>query len=149
VVWEEKRRPDVVIELLSDSTAKSDKGEKKEVYQNEMRVPDYFWYHPFTGELAGFTLDDAGVYQPLAPDEQGRLIIPSLGLALVRREGLYRGVRATWLRLETPDGQLLLHDGERAEQEKARAEQEKARADLLAAKLREMGMNPDELTSLT
>ncbi|MGH9843741.1 MAG: Uma2 family endonuclease [Blastocatellia bacterium] len=142
VVWDEKLRPDVVIELLSESTAEFDKHEKKEVYQNELRVPDYFWYDPFSGELAGFTLKD-GVYQPLDPDEQGRLIIPSLGLALVRREGTYKDLEVTWLRFETQDGQLLLHDGEmaqmemdhaflekaRAEQEKARAEQEKARAE--------------------
>jgi hypothetical protein len=33
----------------------------------------------------------------------------------------------------------------RADQEKARAEQEKARADCLAAKLKELGINPDTL----
>lgn len=47
VLWEEGKRPDVVIELLSDSTAQRDKTEKKQLYQNCLRVTEYFW-----GELA-------------------------------------------------------------------------------------------------
>ena len=39
VVWEEGRGMDVVIELLSETTASSDKNEKKLIYQNQLRVP--------------------------------------------------------------------------------------------------------------
>jgi Uma2 family endonuclease len=57
VCWEEEKTPDVVIELLSDSTAEADKGEKKLISQNRMRVPEYFWYDPFNSEdRAGFRL---------------------------------------------------------------------------------------------
>jgi len=35
---------------------------------------------------------------------------------------------------------------QRAEQERQRAEQERQRADVLAAKLRELGVDPDRLT---
>ena len=52
LVWEEGKGPDVVIELLSESTAAQDKGEKKEIYQNLLRVPEYFWFDPFSGEWA-------------------------------------------------------------------------------------------------
>ena len=34
VVWEEGKGPDVVIELLSEATAREDKGRKKLIYQN-------------------------------------------------------------------------------------------------------------------
>ena len=37
VVWEEGKGPDVVIELLSNSTAELDKTDKKQVYQNVQR----------------------------------------------------------------------------------------------------------------
>jgi len=47
VVWEEGKAPDVIIELLSESTATQDKTVKKEIYQNQMRFPEYFWYDPF------------------------------------------------------------------------------------------------------
>ncbi len=39
VVWQEGKGPDVVIELLSESTAAHDKTTKKVIYQNSLRVP--------------------------------------------------------------------------------------------------------------
>ena len=120
VVWQEGKGPDVVIELLSESTANRDRGEKKLVYQNQLRVPEYYWYDPFTGELAGFALGN-GLYEPKEPDDQGRLISRRLGLALVRWEGVYGGVGARWLRWATLDGDLLPTQQEVAEQERWQA----------------------------
>ena len=95
VVWEEEKAPDVVIELLSPSTANFDKTEKKQIYQNKMRVSEFFWYDPFDSEdFAGFSLN-SGTYQPIVFNEQGWLISQSLGLALVRWSGSYRGVMAS------------------------------------------------------
>jgi Uma2 family endonuclease len=143
VVWEEEKAPDVVIELLSASTANFDKTEKKQIYQNKMRVSEYFWYDPFNSEdFAGFYLNN-GVYQPLVFNEQGWLISQSLELALVRWSGNYRGLEAVWLRWATLEGQILLTGRELAEQERQLAERERLRADRLAAKLREMGIDPD------
>ena len=65
VVWEEGKPPDVVIELLSESTASNDKSAKKLIYQNQMRVSEYFWYDPFNpNDFAGFDLN-SGAYQPI------------------------------------------------------------------------------------
>ena len=45
VVWEEGGRyPDLIIELLSDSTALVDRTDKKSLYQNIFRTPEYFWF---------------------------------------------------------------------------------------------------------
>ena len=106
VVWQEGKGPDVVIELLSDSTTAQDKGEKKDVYQNCLRVPEYFWFDPYTAEWAGFVLRD-GRYEPIEVDAQERLISQRLGLALVRWEGTYQEESARWLRWATLDGILL------------------------------------------
>jgi Uma2 family endonuclease len=107
VVWEEGKAPNVIVELLSPSTAAKDKLVKKLTYQNQVRVPEYFWFDPFSpDDLAGFRLDQ-GVYQPLPPDRQDRLISQQLDLALVRWYGSYRGVNNIWLRWETLDGVLL------------------------------------------
>ena len=47
VVWEEDGRyPNLIIELLSDSTSKIDRTLKKELYQNRFRTPEYFWFSP-------------------------------------------------------------------------------------------------------
>ncbi|MGH9768255.1 MAG: Uma2 family endonuclease [Blastocatellia bacterium] len=137
VLWQESKPPDVVIELISESTAEFDKGEKKQIYQDRLRTPEYFWYDPFSAELAGFALRDEQ-YQPLAPDAEGRIVSRQLGLSLVKWEGEYQGVRAQWLRWATLDGQVLPTPEEVAEQESQRAER-------LAAKLRELGIDPDTL----
>ncbi len=165
VAWEEGKVPDVIVELLSETTADFDKGRKKLIYQDQARVPEYFWYDLEIGELAGFALRE-GEYQPLEPDERGRLVSEALGLALTTWEGEYRRVTTTWLRWETIDGRLAPTDSEaaeraeaRAEQERQRAEQERQRArqerqrarqeheraELFLAKLRELGVDPDSL----
>jgi Uma2 family endonuclease len=122
VVWAEGKAPDVVIELLSDTTAAVDRGEKKRVYQSHLRVPEYFWYHPFTQELAGWALR-AGAYVPIEPDDEGRLRSKALDLLLVIWEGEYAGIRAPWLRWATPEGELLPTGEERAEREHGRVAQ--------------------------
>ncbi|MGI0480351.1 Uma2 family endonuclease [Geminocystis sp. CENA526] len=123
VVWEEGKAPDVVIELLSDSTASYDKNDKKSIYQNKMRVPEYFWYDPFTpDDWAGFSLVK-GVYQPLKLDEFDRYISEQLQLALVRWQGVYRGIDTIWLRWQTLEGDLLPTDKEISEVEKQRADE--------------------------
>ena len=50
-----------------------------------------------------------------------------------------------WLRWWDGGGNLLSTGDERAEREKQRAEQEKQRADRLAERLRQMGIDPNEV----
>lgn len=117
VIWEEKKPPDIVIELLSESTASEDKNNKKKIYQNQIQVPEYYWFDPFEpSDFAGFELRH-GTYQPLPFDVQSRLISPRLGLALARRQGTYENIETTWLRWETKQGTLLTTSSERAELE--------------------------------
>lgn len=143
VVWEEDgKTPDVVIELLSESTRNTDKREKKLIYQNKLRVPEYFWYDPFDPkDWAGFALRD-GLYEKLNFDDQNRLISKRLGLAFVLWDGVYMDVKARWLRCATLEGTLLPTALEAAEQKAQQAEQ---RAAKLAEKLRVLGVNPEEI----
>jgi Uma2 family endonuclease len=121
VSWEEGKAPDVVIELLSDSTAEYDRTQKKQIYQDQMRVSEYYWFDPFRPEdLAGFVMQH-GVYQPIAPISQNRLISPALDLALVRWEGIYKKIPAVWLRWASLSGEVLPIAEEIAEQERERA----------------------------
>ncbi|MEA5546464.1 Uma2 family endonuclease [Limnoraphis robusta] len=152
VIWEEGKGPDIVIELLSESTLSRDKTEKKRIYQSQMRVPEYFWYDPFNPEdFQGFRLQGS-VYQPLEPDEQGRLISQQLDLALVKWSGSYREINTVWLRWATLEGELLPTTEEIAEQQRQRAEQQRQRAELaeqqleqLKQQLRERGIDMPEL----
>lgn len=134
VVWEQGKAPDVIIELLSRSTAAVDKGEKMQVYQDIMRVPEYFWFDPFNPEdRAGFRLTE-GSYRPIDRGEGNTLASHCLGLILVLWQGKYRDIDGTWLRWATPDGILLPTDAEAAhqsaERERERAEAQKRSAEV-------------------
>ncbi len=130
MVWEEEGRyPNVIVELLSDSTAKSDRGLKKEIYQTIFRTPEYFWFSPDTLEFQGFMLE-RGMYQPIQPNDRGNLWSEQLQLFL----GIYEGQ----LRFFSPAGELIPTPAEAAEAEHNRGEK-------LAAKLRELGVEPDQL----
>ncbi|BAZ28267.1 hypothetical protein NIES4074_06980 [Cylindrospermum sp. NIES-4074] len=136
-VWEEDGKyPNVIIEVLSDSTAATDRNLKKQIYQDTFRTPEYFWFDPNNLEFVGFVLV-AGKYQPLEPNPQGWLWSQQLELFL--------GVEQENLRFFTAGGELVPTPKEVAEQEVQRAEQEKQRAERLAAKLRELGVDPDTI----
>ena len=130
VIWEEGKGPDVVIELLSDSTEDYDLNEKKLIYQDRVRVPEYFCYDPFSFELVGFRLQ-GGKYQPIPPDQNGALFCEQLGLLLRRADSEFQGVHTTWLRLATHDGEILVSGEEKASaalQQAAAAQREAAAA---------------------
>ena len=143
VVWQEDGKyPNVIVEILSPSTADTDRVLKKQIYQDTFRTPDYFWFDPETLEFKGFQLT-GGQYQELQPNENRCLWSQQLGL--------YLGIHQSQLRFFTAAGELVPtpeetaeQEGQRAEQERQRAEQERQRADRLAQKLREMGVDPSE-----
>jgi Uma2 family endonuclease len=144
VVWaEDGKTPNVVIEVLSETTAATDRGLKKQIYQDVLKVYDYFWFDPDTLEFAGFRLTN-GRYQPIQPNEQNWLWSEQLQLFL--------GIHDNKVRYFTPEGQLVPSPTEaaiaaqqQAEQETQRANQASQRADRLAAKLRELDIDPDLL----
>ena len=139
VVWQEDGKyPNVIVELLSDSTAVVDRGLKKQIYQNTFRTPDYFWFHPVTLEFQGFHILD-GQYHDLIPTPEGWLWSQQLDM--------YLGVVERKLRFFTPDGQLVLLPEEEANQQLQQAnqqiEQERQKAARLAERLRSAGIEPD------
>ncbi len=130
VVWEEDGKyPNVIIEMLSRTTADMDRGLKKEIYQEIFRTPDYFWFDPNSLEFAGFHIVE-GQYQPISPNENGWLWSQQLELFL--------GVFENKLRFFNSGGELVLTSEEVAKNETQRA-------DKLAAKLRELGIDPEQL----
>jgi Uma2 family endonuclease len=121
VVWQEGMRfPDVIIELLSDSTREIDKGEKKTLYARVFHTAEYYLYDPFSQEFTGYHLRGAH-YEEIAPDDRGKIYSPMTGL--------YLAVREDWLRWLTAEGEPLLSPMELLEQERQRADQERQRAE--------------------
>lgn len=150
VVWEEDGRyPDLIIELLSDSTAKTDRGLKKELYQNRFRTPEYFWFSPDSLEIEGFRLV-GNQYEAIAPSPQGWLWSGVLNLYLGVDQEQLRYFTATGNRVPTPqesaavEEQRAEQEHQRAEQEHQQAEQERQRAERLVAQLRALGIEEDD-----
>jgi hypothetical protein len=143
VVWGEGGKfPQVIVEILSDSTATVDCTKKKELYQDTFRTPNYFWFDPNTLEFQGFKLE-GNQYEAIKPNAQGWLWSDQLGL--------YLGVFAGKLRYFTPTRELVPLPQEAAiaavlEKEQALVDKEQALAEKerLAAKLRALGINPDD-----
>lgn len=114
VVWEESGKyPDLIIELLLNSTAKVDRTLKKELYQNSFRTPEYFWFSPESLEFAGFRLI-GNRYQEIVPTSRGQLWSEVLDL--------YLGIDAGKLRYFASDGTLIPTPEEAAEQERLQKE---------------------------
>jgi Uma2 family endonuclease len=135
VVWQEGMRfPDVIIELLSDSTRQVDKSEKKELYARVFHTAEYYLYDPFSYDLIGYQLKGVQ-YEEMRTDTEGELFSPSTGLSLVVREGWLRWMTQEGELVPTPQEsaqraqQLAEQERQRAEQEQRRAEQERQRAD--------------------
>ncbi|GAB4295329.1 MAG: hypothetical protein Fur0025_32380 [Oscillatoriaceae cyanobacterium] len=122
VVWEEDGKyPNVIVEIISSITAATDKGLKKQIYQDTFRTPEYFCFEPFSLEFQGFRKGNGGKYQPIDPNKQGWLWSEQLEL--------YLGIVGEKLRFLTADGELVLIPSEAALQELARTEQERIRAE--------------------
>lgn len=142
VVWEEEGKyPDLIIELLSDSTANIDKNLKKDLYQERFRTPEYFWFSPENLELVGLRLIQ-GKYTEISPNKAGWIWSESLGL--------YLGIHAQKLRYFTLEGQLVptpeeaaLQAQQQSEQAQQQAYYEQQRAQQLAAQLRALGIEPE------
>ncbi|MEZ4525973.1 MAG: Uma2 family endonuclease [Desulfobacterales bacterium] len=121
VVWQEGGRfPDLIIELLSDTTRHIDKTEKKTLYEQVFKTPEYYLYDPFSQEFIGYRLS-GNRYITMIPDKDKRIYSYVTGLFLV-----VKNERLRWM---SPEGSLLPSHEECAEQEKMRAEQEKMRAE--------------------
>lgn len=98
VVWEEDGKyPDLIVELLSDSTAEVDRTTKRQLYQDRFRTPEYFWFDPHSLELVGLRLV-GNRYQEI-PWQQQRLWSEVLEL--------YLGVLDGQLRFFDADGTLV------------------------------------------
>ncbi len=142
ISWEEGGLlPDLIVELLSPSTAHVDRGVKKELYARVFRTSEYYLYEPETRKLEGFWLA-GGAYQPMAPGDQGRLWSRQLGLFLGLWHGFREDKEADWVRLYRPDGTLVPTQEERAEAAlelaeaaQQRADAERQRADAAEAEL--------------
>ncbi|MCE7983979.1 MAG: Uma2 family endonuclease [Caldilinea sp. CFX5] len=152
IVWEEEGRyPNVIIELMSATTAETDRTTKKDLYAETFRTENYFHYDPETEELTGYHLEN-GHYVPLQPNAEKRLWCAAVGLWLGTWRGEYQGHEHLWLRFFDADGNLVPTAAEaaqlRMQQEHQRAENAQYELAQMRERLRAMGIDPDTLQPL-
>ena len=136
ISWEEDGRlPDLILELLSPSTAQADYGEKKRLYQDVFKSAEYFLYEPRAERPDGFRLLDH-TYQPIPRSPKGRLWSSQLQAEVGVWHGVYQDTEDRWLRLFHPDGRLVLTGEEQERQAKEQARQAKEATELEVARLR-------------
>jgi Uma2 family endonuclease len=169
MTWEYGKPPEVVIELVSNKIG----GEADVKLRSYARlgVAYYVIYDP-TKQLSDQVLRVYARHPTEFVELQDRWL-PGVALGLLLWQGKFEDREDTWLRWCDREGQMLLTGAERAEQEHQRAEQEhqraeqehqraeqehqraeqervmrqqaQAQAERLAARLRELGIEPDQV----
>ena len=137
-IWEEGGiGPALVIEVTSKKTKRTDEVEKFTLYEQTLKVPEYFLFdpRPFLRpriRLRGFRLNAAGNYEAIARDADGRLYSEQLDLHLEEQGRDLRLFDArTGEYLRTPqesEAQRKIAE-RRAAEEAQQGKKEKARAD--------------------
>lgn len=132
LIWEEGKAPDVVIEITSKTTRKEDLDVKFQLYQNVLRVTEYFLFDPLGDyldpQLQGHRLVK-GRYTPIRP-VKGRLPSKILGLHFEANDKelrLFDPSTGDWLPTETEAADEAEAAREQAEAAQLRAEAEVAR----------------------
>jgi hypothetical protein len=138
-LWELGKPPDVVVEIVSDRRG-GESGLKQRQYAR-IGVPYYVLFDPQEllkgGVLRTFRLS-GGSYEPLA-----RHFFPNVGLGMTLWQGTFERVTACWLRWCDEQGTLIPSAEEAATAAEQRALSAEERADRLAARLRELGVDPE------
>jgi Uma2 family endonuclease len=169
VTWKEIIAPLIAIEFTSgdgseerDATSpfagNDSKAGKFWVYEQAVHIPFYAIYEVEKAAVEVYELV-GGRYQRAIPNQRGHYPIPAMGVELGIWQGEYMNQTLPWLRWWDSAGNLLLSGEERATvaeqrmvesdrravESDRRAVESDRRAEQLAAKLRELGINPDEV----
>lgn len=140
-VWDCGKFPEVVIEIVSNT--KGGEISRKHNRYEQMGIPYYVVFDPdryLKAEVLQVFVLHGSAYQPAT-----EYFFPCLGLGLKLWHGSFENKTDTFLRWCDRKGKLLPTADERAGREAERAKREAGRAAKLAAKLRELGIDPDQI----
>ena len=133
--------PQVIFEVLSPSNSPSEMLRKRLWYE-KYGAEEYYVLDPELLELEGYVRGPTGLAR--VPEMNG-FRSPRMGIAFeVEEDGIeLRSPGGSRFLTFVEFGQLQQETARQVEAEKRRAESERERADKLAAKLRELGVDPD------
>jgi len=148
VMWHETVAPLVLIEYVSDDSRSEWDQTPKEgkfwVYETVFRAQYYAIHDHATGKLEVFQRIN-NRFELMKPNERGRYPIDTFGVELgVHREHI-DGFELDWLRWFDKNGTMLPSDDGRAKEADERAKKFEDLAAKMAAKLRELGVDPNRI----
>jgi Uma2 family endonuclease len=135
LLWEEQRVPIMALEVVSQKL-RGEYTTKKEFYA-QLEVLYYVIYNPQRRRkqtLEVYHLVD-GEYQL---QRKNPVFLPEIGLGIGCERGTYLGITREWLYWYTESGKRLLAPEEQVQQAQQRAQ-------MLAERLRALGVDPDSL----
>ncbi|MBC6479675.1 MAG: Uma2 family endonuclease [Hormoscilla sp. GM7CHS1pb] len=127
MVWNYGKPPELVIEIVSDKSGE-ELGEKLNIYA-KIGVYHYILYDP--SQQLGEKLLRVHELRERRYEETDRTWLEKVGLGVTLWSGVFEGLHGVWLRWCDRKGNVLLTGDERAQ--------------ILAEKLRELGVDPDTL----
>ena len=149
VLWRESIPPLITIEFVSgNSLEERDKTPwrgKFWVYETVIRPAFYAIYEVKLARVEVYHLVE-NYYQLMQPNERGHYPIEPLGVELGIWQGHYQNLDLPWLRWWNREGNLLLTGYEQLKQSELLLEQEQECSEKLAARLRELGIDPNHLS---
>jgi Uma2 family endonuclease len=141
--WEFGKPPDVVIEVVSNRKGNEASSKMREYAPMGVPIPYYVIFDP-TAQLSDEPLRVFEL-RPRSFQRSADNFLSLVGLGVCLWEGSYEGKSAVWLRWCDQQGNVLPTGKEQAEQSAQRAEAEAQHAARLAARLREAGIDPDQI----
>lgn len=163
LLWEEKIAPQVVFEFVSHSSRLRDRGSKLGLYA-ALGVKEYYVFDPsgewMSPQLRSFRLSGDLFQELVSPSG---IFSPELGLEMVvvgqdlrfRRPGRTKFLPTATVQARRAErhrrraekaAQRAEQEAQRAEQEAQRAREANQRANLMAEKLRALGVDPETLS---
>ncbi len=169
VMWQEHVLPLIAIEFVSGN-GKTERNRtpyqgKFWVYEQAIGIPYYGIYEVKKASVEMYQLVN-GKYELMVANERGHYEIPEMGVEVGIWQGRYKHLDLPWLRWWDKNGNLLLHPEEKnllaqrqieqeqlakesaqrqTEQERRAKESAQRQLELLAAKLRELGISPENI----
>ncbi|MHC5597858.1 MAG: Uma2 family endonuclease [Nostoc sp.] len=141
MVWRFGKPPEVVLEIVSNKEG-DELGKKLKIYE-QMRASYYIIYDP--NQQLGEKVLRIYELRGTRYFETSENSLEQVGLGVTLWEGEFEGRQDHWLRWCYQDGNILSTGDERASQAEQRASQSEQRTQLLAERLRAMGVDPDTL----
>ncbi|MBE9010619.1 Uma2 family endonuclease [Pseudanabaenaceae cyanobacterium LEGE 13415] len=135
--------PQVAFEILSPTNTQQEMDQKL-LFYDRYGIEEYYLYDPDKNRLRGWRRDEVFLIEI---GNFSNYVSPRLGIRFdvtVNPMQIYRPNGEKFLSYDELD-QELQQERSRADQERSRADQAQQRADALAERLRQMGIDPDQI----